>query len=36
MSFWETVLAFVLASAIYDFLHMIIRPEGDDGDDLYA
>lgn len=40
MSFWHTVLAVVLANAIYDLLHMFINPdyrdEDDDGGPGYA
>lgn len=36
MTFWGTVLAFVLGNAIYDFLHMLIQPDEDDDPDAHA
>lgn len=33
MSFWHTVLAVVLANAIYDLIHMILFNDPEDPDD---
>lgn len=35
MTFWHTVFAVVVGSAIYDFIHMVLfgNREGDDHDD---